>query len=40
VRESRGVISGKLRSEYPMLGRDEIGADVIRAIQEAFPWTN
>jgi hypothetical protein len=39
VRESRGNISGKLRSEYPMLAHDEIGADVIRAIQEEFPWT-
>jgi hypothetical protein len=40
VRESRGTISGKLRSEYPMLERDEIGADVIRAIREEFPWNN
>ena len=39
VRESRGILSGKLRSEYPMLDREEIGADVVRAIREEFPWT-
>lgn len=39
VRESRGTVSGKLRSEYPILDRPEIAEDVIRAIQEEFPWT-
>jgi hypothetical protein len=38
VRESRGAISGKLRAEYPILERPEIAADVVRAIQEEFPW--
>ena len=39
VRESRGVISGKLRKQYPILGREEIAEDVVRAIREEFPWT-
>jgi hypothetical protein len=39
VRESRGVISGKLRKQYPILGREEIAEDVVRAIREKFPWT-
>jgi hypothetical protein len=38
VRESHGTISGKLRSEYPILARSEIAEDVIRAIREEFPW--
>jgi len=38
VRESRGVVSGKLRAEYPILERSEIAADVVRAIREEFPW--
>jgi hypothetical protein len=38
VRESRGAISGKLRAEYPILERPEIANDVVRAIQEEFPW--
>jgi len=38
VRESRGTISGKLRAEYPILERQEISADVVRAIREEFPW--
>jgi hypothetical protein len=39
VRESRGTISGKLRAEYPILERQEIAEDVVRAVQEEFPWT-
>jgi hypothetical protein len=39
VRESRGVISGKLRGQYPILEREEIAEDVVRAIREEFPWT-
>lgn len=39
VRESRGVISGKLRAEYPILDRPEIAEDVVRAVREEFPWT-
>ena len=39
VRESRGVISGKLRRQYPILEREEIVEDVVRAIREEFPWT-
>lgn len=38
VRESRGTIGGKLKSEYPILEREEISADVVRAIREEFPW--
>ena len=38
VRESRGVISGKLRHEYPILNRAEIAEDVVQAIREEFPW--
>jgi Fic/DOC family len=38
VRESRGTISGKLRAEYPILDRPEIGEDIVRAIREEFPW--
>jgi hypothetical protein len=38
VRESRGVISGKLRQEYPILERQEISEDVVRAIRDEFPW--
>lgn len=38
VRESRGTISRKLRSEYPILERPEIAEDVVRAIREEFPW--
>jgi hypothetical protein len=38
VRESRGVISGKLRHEYPILERPEIAADVVQAVREEFPW--
>ncbi len=38
VRESRGAISGKLRAEYPLLERQEIRDDVVRAIREEFPW--
>ena len=40
VRESRGTISGKLRSEYPVLERPEIAEDVVRAVREEFPWTS
>ena len=40
VRESRGVISGKLRKEHPILERPEIAADVVQAIREEFPWTS
>jgi hypothetical protein len=39
VRESRGTISGKLRTEYPILERPEIADDVVRAIREEFPWS-
>jgi hypothetical protein len=39
VRESRGSISGKLRTEYPILERPEIAEDVVRAIREEFPWS-
>jgi hypothetical protein len=39
VRESRGTISGKLGAEYPILERPEIAEDVVRAVQEEFPWT-
>jgi hypothetical protein len=39
VRESRGAISSKLRTEYPILERTEIADDVVRAIREEFPWT-
>jgi Fic family protein len=39
VRESRGALSGKLRTEYPILQRAEIADDVVRAIREEFPWT-
>jgi hypothetical protein len=38
IRQSRGTISGKLRAEYPLLEREEIGQDVISAIREEFPW--
>lgn len=39
VRESRGVISGKLRAEHPILDRPEIAEDVVCAIREEFPWS-
>jgi fido (protein-threonine AMPylation protein) len=39
VRESHGALSGKLRTEYPILQRTEIADDVVRAIREEFPWT-
>jgi hypothetical protein len=39
VRESRGVLSGKLRAEHPILERAEIANEVVRAIREEFPWT-
>jgi Fic/DOC family len=39
VRESRGAISSKLRTEYSILARPEIAEDVVRAIREEFPWT-
>ena len=38
VRQSRGVIGGKLRAEYPILERREIAEDVLRAVREEFPW--
>jgi hypothetical protein len=40
IRESRGTISGKLRSEYPVLERPEIAEDVVRAVREEFPWSS
>jgi hypothetical protein len=40
VRQSRGVISGKLRTEHPLLERSEIAEDVVRAIREEFPWAD
>jgi len=39
VRESRGMISGKLRKEHPLLKRPEIAEELVRAIREEFPWT-
>ena len=39
VRELRGVLSGKLRAEHPILERAEIASEVVRAIREEFPWT-
>ncbi len=39
VRETHGVLSGKLLSEYPILGRSEIAREVVRAISEELPWT-
>jgi hypothetical protein len=39
VRESRGVLSGRLRAEYPILERAEIANEVGRVIREEFPWT-
>jgi hypothetical protein len=39
IRQSRGVISGKLRAEYPILERNEIAEDVLRAVREEFPWS-
>jgi hypothetical protein len=39
VRQARGVISGKLRAEYPILERPAIAADVVRVVREEFPWT-
>ena len=39
VRESRGTISGKLRGEHPILEREEIAEDVVRAVREEFPWS-
>jgi len=38
IRKSRGVIGGKLRSEYPLLEREEIAQEVVTAIREEFPW--
>jgi hypothetical protein len=38
VRESRGIISGKLRAQHPVLDRTEIAENVVRAIREEFPW--
>ena len=38
VRQSRGVITGKLRAEHPLLERSEIADDVVRAVREEFPW--
>jgi hypothetical protein len=40
VRESRGIISGKLRHEYPILERPEIAEDVVQTIREEFPWAS
>ena len=40
IRESRGIISGKLRHEYPILERPEIAQDVVQAIREEFPWAS
>ena len=39
VHDARGAISRKLRTEYPILDRPEIAADVVRAISEELPWT-
>lgn len=39
VRESRGVLSGKLRAEQPILERAQIANEVVRTIREEFPWT-
>jgi hypothetical protein len=39
VRQSRGIISGKLKAEHPILQRLEIEQDVVRAIYEEFPWS-
>jgi hypothetical protein len=39
VRESHGVISGKLRKEHPLLERPEIAEEIVRAIREELPWT-
>jgi len=39
VHESHGAISSKLRTEYPILERADIADDVVRAIQEEWPWT-
>jgi hypothetical protein len=39
VRETRGTISGKLLAEHPILDRQEIAEDIIRAVREEFPWT-
>jgi hypothetical protein len=39
VRQSRGVLNGKLRAEYPILERAEIADEVVRAIREEFPWS-
>jgi hypothetical protein len=38
VRESRGIISGKLKAQHPVLDRAEIAENVVRAIHEEFPW--
>ena len=38
VRESRGLLSGKLRAEHPILERAEIADEVVRAIREELPW--
>jgi hypothetical protein len=38
IREGQGVISEKLRKEYPLLQRPEISDDAVRAIREEFPW--
>jgi hypothetical protein len=40
VRQSHGLISGKLRAEHPLLERSEIADDVVRAIREEFPWAS
>lgn len=39
VRQSRGLISGKLRAEHPLLERPEVAQDVVRAVREEFPWS-
>lgn len=38
VREGRGVVSGKLRAEYPILDRPEVANEVVRVIREELPW--
>ncbi|WP_432262758.1 Fic family protein [Cupriavidus sp. TMH.W2] len=37
VRDNQGRVSNKLAKEFPILQRDDVAADVVAAVREAFP---
>lgn len=38
IRENRFSVSGKLRSEYPQLQREDIAAAAVEAVRQGFSW--